>query len=161
MLLETISGKDAAAMLKKRTGSVSIISSNALFRAFCRHPLKLIYLGQISIREGKFVAFVVPVAHCLRLPRAPSFQGPHVKVSGTSAKLKSDQRFLLMIVWRAGRRLTCNIYPGAPRSNVQSAPPPPLCAITHGSMVHTRCDRLSKIDPAAPSDGAPASQIVA
>ena len=50
---------------------------------------------------------------------------------------------------------------GAPRSNVQSAPPPALCAISRGSMVHTKCARLSKIEPAAPSDGTPASARVA
>src|SRR5207253_3432567 len=49
----------------------------------------------------------------------------------------------------------------APGSNVQSAPPPAFCAIACGSMVQTRCDRLSSTEPAAPSGGTPASAIVA
>src|SRR6266436_3677851 len=52
-------------------------------------------------------------------------------------------------------------YQGAPGSNEQSAPPPALCAIAGGSMVHTRCARLSKAEPAAPSGGIPASAMVA
>src|SRR5882757_5631287 len=43
-----------------------------------------------------------------------------------------------------------------PGSNVQSAPPPPFSLIAFGSRVQDNFDRLSKFDPAAPSEGIPA-----
>src|SRR5262249_37865894 len=50
---------------------------------------------------------------------------------------------------------------GALGSNVQSAPPPVFCAISPGSMVHTRCATLSVIVPIWPSACTPASPMVA
>jgi hypothetical protein len=50
---------------------------------------------------------------------------------------------------------------GAPAPNLQSAPPPDICRISPGSMVHIRCERPSTIVPAAPSGGTPTSPIIA
>jgi hypothetical protein len=48
-----------------------------------------------------------------------------------------------------------------PVSNLHSAPLPSFCLIALGSIVHRRCEMLSWMVPAAPSEGAPASTSVA
>src|ERR1700730_12619820 len=48
-----------------------------------------------------------------------------------------------------------------PLSNVHSAPPPDFFMISFGSIVHSNFEMLSTIEPAAPSDEAPAVKPVA
>ena len=48
-----------------------------------------------------------------------------------------------------------------PLSNVHSAPPPVFFMISFGSIVHSNFKMLSTIEPAAPSDEAPAVRPVA
>jgi hypothetical protein len=48
-----------------------------------------------------------------------------------------------------------------PISNLHSAPPPTFFMISFGSIVHSNLEMLSTIDPAAPSDEAPALSPVA
>jgi hypothetical protein len=46
-------------------------------------------------------------------------------------------------------------------ANVQCAPPPAFCFTSPGSIVQSRLDTASKIEPAAPSGGTPTSARVA